>query len=80
MDSYTYALITLVCMMASYYFARYFTIRSSIEDIVAGMLERLEHEGFILTKTDKDGEKELIPGSEAIIDAVNAAVKKEVIE
>jgi|TARA_B100001758_G_C18347026_1_gene577615 hypothetical protein len=77
MNPITYALITLICMIASFYFAKYFTVKSYFEDIVTNTLDRLESEGFILTKTDKDGEKELIPVSEAIVAAVNE-IKKEV--
>ena len=77
MNPITYAFITLICMIASFYFAKYFTVKSYFEDIVTNTLDRLESEGFILTKTDKDGEKELIPVSEAIVAAVNE-IKKEV--
>ena len=77
MNPITYALITLICMIASFYFAKYFTVKSYFEDIVTNTLDRLESEGFILTKTDKDGEKELIPVSKAIVAAVNE-IKKEV--
>ena len=77
MNPITYALITLICMIASFYFAKYFTVKSYFEDIVTNTLDRLESEGFILPKTDKDGEKELIPVSEAIVAAVNE-IKKEV--
>ena len=56
MNPITYALITLICMIASFYFAKYFTVKSYFEDIVTNTLDRLESEGFILTKTDKDGE------------------------
>ena len=77
MNPITYDLITLICMIASFYFAKYFTVKSYFEDIVTNTLDRLESEGFILTKTDKDGEKELIPVSEAIVAAVNE-IKKEV--
>ena len=79
MNPITYALITLICMIASFYFAKYFTVKSYFEDIVTNTLDRLESEGFILTKTDKDGEKELVKVSEAIVAAVNE-VKKEVIK
>ena len=76
MNPITYALITLICMIASFYFAKYFTVKSYFEDIVTNTLDRLESEGFILTKTDKDGEKELIPVSEAIVAAVNEIMKQ----
>ncbi len=79
MNPITYALITLTCMIASFYSAKYFALKESFEEIVINVLDRLEIDGFILTKTDKDGEKELVKVSEAIIDAVNE-VKKEVVK
>jgi len=43
-------------MIASFYSAKYFALKESFEEIVINVLDRLEIDGFILTKTDKDGE------------------------
>ena len=37
------------------------------------MLDKLEHDGFIAVKKDKDGEKDLIPISEIIAKATRDA-------
>ena len=40
------------------------------------MLEKLEHDGYIAVKKDKDGEKDLIPISEIIAKALRDAHSK----
>jgi len=41
-----------------------------LDNIVSGLLEKLENDGFIHTVTDKDGQKEIIPISELIAKAL----------
>jgi hypothetical protein len=44
---------------AAYFAGNYFR-NPKIEDVVESMLETLESEGYIKTKMDKDGDKELV--------------------
>ena len=43
------------------------------DEIASKMLEKLEHDGYIAVKKDKDGEKDLIPISEIIAKATRDA-------
>ena len=49
--------------------------KNSFEPIVSGLLDKLESDGFIHTKLDKDGDKELIPISEVIAESLRDAIK-----
>ena len=44
----------------------FFGQKNSFEPIVSGLLDKLESDGFIHTKLDKDGDKELILISEIV--------------
>ena len=45
------------------------------EPLISSLLDKLEADGYIYTKTDKDGEKELIRISEIIAKTVRDATK-----
>lgn len=60
MDATTHTLIAVVMLMAAYYFGRYFSKRSILEEIVNTMLDNLERDGYVSVKTNVAGEKELI--------------------
>tara|TARA_R110001583_G_scaffold87346_1_gene228052 strand:+ start:243 stop:416 length:174 start_codon:yes stop_codon:yes gene_type:complete len=45
-------------MLGAYAWGRYLTV--SIADVVGSMLDRLEEDGYVATKVDKNGDKELI--------------------
>lgn len=60
MDATTHTLIAVVMLMAAYYFGRYFSKRSILEEIVNTMLDSLERDGYVSVKTNVAGEKELI--------------------
>ena len=60
MDAITHTLIAVVMLMAAYYFGRYFSKRSILEEIVNTMLDNLERDGYVSVKTNVAGEKELI--------------------
>ena len=49
------------------------TVKSVSTYLLTSMLDRLELDGYIITETDKDGEKELVPVSEVIANAVREA-------
>ena len=53
-------------MVSCYYAAYFLAKKNSFEPIVSGLLDKLESDGFIHTKLDKDGDKELILISEIV--------------
>ena len=59
MDIYLHTALAMDAIGAAYY-AGYYFAQPSVEDVVESMLETLESEGYIKTKMDKDGDKELI--------------------
>ena len=75
MDSILHTVIALGCMIGSYYAGHFFASRSVMENIISKLLDRLEADGFIYTKTDEDGEKELVQISEVIAKSVREATK-----
>ena len=75
MDSILHTVIALGCMIGSYYAGHFFASRNIMENIISKLLDRLEADGFIYTKTDEDGEKELVQISEVIAKSVQEATK-----
>ncbi len=75
MDAITHTLIAIGCMYATYLLGRWSEIRHTVEDAIGHTLDSLEKEGLILTRTDKDGEKDIIPVSEIIAKATRDAIK-----
>ena len=75
MDSLLHTVIALGCMAGCYYAGYFFASRNMFEPIISKMLDKLEADGYIYTKTDEDGEKELIPISEIIAKTVREATK-----
>jgi hypothetical protein len=59
MDIYLHTALAMGAIGAAYY-AGYYFAQPSVEDVVESMLETLESEGYIKTKMDKDGDKELV--------------------
>ena len=66
MDVYLHTFIAVGCIAGAFYAGRFIAKRSMFEDIVTQLLSKLEDDGFIHTKKDKDGDKELVPISELI--------------
>ena len=66
MDVYTHTLLAVGCIAVAFYAGRYFAKMSVLEEIVNDVLSKLERGGFIHTKKEKDGDKELVPISEII--------------
>ena len=75
MEPLLHTAIALGCMVGGYYAGHFFASRNMFEPIISKMLDRLEADGYIYTKTDKDGEKELIPISEIIAQTVRETTK-----
>ena len=66
MDVYLHTGIAVGCIAAAFYAGRFLAKKSVLDEVVTSMLSKLEDEGFIHTKRDKDGDKELVPISELI--------------
>lgn len=75
MDALTHTIIATGSLVVAYYAGAYLKSRSVFEDSIGNMLDRLEKDGFIATKLDKDGEKELITISEVVAKALKINVK-----
>ena len=74
MDVYLHTALSIGVIAAAYYAGNYFA-KTEVEDIVGSMLDTLESEGFVATSLDKDGDKELVPISELIANAVKESKK-----
>ena len=59
MDVYLHTALAMGAIGAAYFAGNYFRY-PKIESIVESVLETLESEGYIKTKMDKDGDKELV--------------------
>ena len=66
MDVYTHTVIAVGSIAIAYALGRYIQNNTLHEKVVGWVLEKLEKDGFVQTKTDKDGEKELMKISEII--------------
>ena len=75
MDPILHTIIAIGCMAGCYYAGHFLGIKRSFEPIVAGLLTKLEADGYIYTTTDKDGDKELIPISEVVAKTLRDSVK-----
>ena len=75
MDSLLHTVIALGCMAGCYYAGHFFATKNMFEPLISKMLDKLEADGFIYTKTDEDGEKELIPISEIIAKTLRETTK-----
>jgi len=74
MDVYLHTFLAMGAIGAAYYAGHYFA-QPAVEDIVGSMLDTLEKEGFVETSVDKDGDKELVPISELVANAVKDSKK-----
>ena len=73
MDPTLHTIIAVGALFGAYHLVKFLTHRSLFDEIASKMLEKLEHDGFIAVKKDKDGEKDLIPISEIIAKATRDA-------
>ena len=77
MDTLTHTIIAVGSIASAYYLGSYVKARSVFEDVVGNILDRLEKDGFIATKVDKDGDKSLIPINEVLATFNKAAIEKD---
>ena len=75
MDPLLHTAIAIGCMAGSFYAGHFLATRNMFEPLISKMLDKLEADGFIYTKLDKDGEKELILISEIIAKTMREANK-----
>ena len=73
MDPTIHTIIAVGSLFGAYHLGKFLTHRSLFDEIATKMLEKLEHDGFIAVKKDKDGEKDLIRISEIIAKATRDA-------
>ena len=71
MDVYTHTIIATGAIAVAYSLGRYVQNNTLHEKVVGWVLEKLEKDGFIQTKTDEDGDKQLIKISEIIAKNIN---------
>ena len=74
MDVLTHTLIAVACIAGAYYIGRW-TARNDLTDVIETLLSKLEMDGYIATKTDENGEKELVLISDIIAQTVNETNK-----
>ena len=77
MDTLTHTIIAVGAIASAYYLGAYLKTKIIFEDVVGNMFDRLENDGYIATKTDKDGEKELVTISEVLATFNKAAIEKD---
>ena len=77
MDSLTHTIIAVGLLAIAYYLGAYLESKSFVTRSIAHCLDKLEKDGFIVTKTDKDGEKELVTISEVLAAFNRAAIEKD---
>ena len=75
MDPIIHTLIAIGCIAGAFYAGKHIGGSDYSDNLVTILLDKLERDGYILTETDKDGEKELIPVSEVIAEALREASK-----
>ena len=75
MDPILHTAIAIGCMAGCFYAGHFLAKRNMFEPLISKMLDKLEADGYIYTKTDKDGEKELIRISEIIAKTVRESAK-----
>ncbi len=75
MDATLHTFIAIGCMIGAFYWGK-FSSSTATETVLGNLLDKLEKDGFIATKTDTNGEKDLIPINELIAKATRDAISK----
>ena len=77
MDALTHTFLAVAALVVFYFAGEYSGKKrissNKVEDVVDHTLSMLEREDFIRTETDKDGDRELIPISEVVAEALRDA-------
>ena len=70
MNAYTHTIIAIASMLVAYFAGMYWSRKGLIDNVVAAFIIKLEDEGFIRTAIDNNGDKELIPVSTVVAEAL----------
>ena len=70
MNAYTHTIIATASILAAYFAGMYWSRKDLIDKVVESFIIKLENEGFIRTAIDNNGDKELIPVSTVVADAL----------
>jgi hypothetical protein len=70
MDAYTHTIIAVASMLVAYFAGMYWSRKDLVEQVVDAFLVKLENEGFIRTAIDNNGDKELVPVSTVVAEAL----------
>ena len=70
MNAYTHTIIAIASMLVAYFAGMYWSRKDLIDNVVDAFLTKLENEGFIKTVIDKHGDKELVPVSTVVAEAL----------
>ena len=70
MNAYTHTIIAIVSMLVTYFAGMYWSRKDLIDKVVDAFIIKLETEGFIRTAIDNNGDKELIPVSTVVAEAL----------
>ncbi len=74
MDATLHTLIAVGSLAAAFYAGKIITKKNLFEEVATTLLGKLEEDGYIAVKEDKDGEKDLIPISSVIAKATKDAL------
>ena len=66
METLTHTTIAIGSLAAAYFIGYYSKAKTYTDKILATMLNSLERDGFIVSETDEDGDKQLIPIKDVI--------------
>jgi hypothetical protein len=61
MTGFEHTIIAVAMLMIFYYAGRFTNTKEKVEEAIATTLQTLEDRGYIVTKDNGKGEKELIP-------------------
>jgi len=73
MNAYLHAILAILPILIAYWIGTGRGREAFVENIASNLMTKLADDGFICTKTDKDGEVELIPISEMVAKALREA-------
>ena len=73
MDVYLHTIIATLPICFAYLVGRYWGRGAFVENIVNNLISKLDKEGFVRTKTDEDGELELVPISDVVAKSLRDA-------
>ncbi|SVB67303.1 uncharacterized protein METZ01_LOCUS220157 [marine metagenome] len=76
MDPIFHTVLAVGSIWCAYCAGQYFGSRLKFDQIISTTLDKLEHDGYLAVKTDKDGEKDLILISAIVAKALRDARSK----